>query len=428
MISKTPVKAVVQILSFFLLLIFLSGCSNKGEKAGEKQNVFFNHYFSFKGTMENGINLPVEEFNKRSQKYKLIGNALDHESFKTSIKSDLNSGNPVELYTYWAGARTQSIVDKLTPIDDIWEKYNLDAAFPKSVVNSSSIYNGKKYLLPITQNVVVIFYNKKIFKKNKIIIPQNWNEFLEVCRVLKGRQIIPIAVGSKSKWPLQFWFDYILLRTAGPEYRQKLMAGKASYTDPQVLRSFEMWNELIKNNYFNRNPNDIDWDTGAADLLVKNKAAMTLMGSWIIGYFTSKDVNWQQGIDYDFFIFPEIDKNIAGVCVGPIDGIVLSKDSKNKDGAKDAIYFFSKKEQQMMISKYSGCLSPNLNVPESFYTDIQKNLAAVIKNTPNWAFNYDLATSPENAEIGLNAFAEFVEFPDLYKTILYNVEQKINAK
>ncbi|OHD14960.1 MAG: hypothetical protein A2086_14010 [Spirochaetes bacterium GWD1_27_9] len=412
---------VLCVLSMFLLI----SCTKKSEKVSEKQKVFFNHYFSFEGTIANGINLSIDEFNKTNQKYELIGNALDHESFKTAIKEDLNSANPVELYIYWAGARTKSIIDKLAPIDDVWQEYNLDAIFAKSVVNSSSVYNGKKYLLPITQHLVVIFYNKKLFEKNNIKTPTSWKEFLTVCKIFKNKKITPIAVGSKSKWPLQFWFDYILLRTAGYEYRQKLMEGNASYTDKEVVRAFQIWSELVENDYFNKNPNEIEWDTGAANLLVKNEAVMTLMGSWLIGYFLGKDINWQEDVDYDFFPFPTIDKNVEDVCLGPIDGIVLSKDSKNIEGAKEVIYHFSKTESQMLISKYIGNIAPNINVPESFYGEFQKNTVNIIKNTPNWAFNYDLATSPEIAEIGLNAFAEFIEFPELYKTILENIDKKI---
>jgi multiple sugar transport system substrate-binding protein/raffinose/stachyose/melibiose transport system substrate-binding protein len=48
-------------------------------------------------------------------------------------------------------------------------------------------------------------------------------------------------LGSRERWPAQFWFDYLLLRTAGPKYRAELMAGEKSYTDPEVVRVMEMW-------------------------------------------------------------------------------------------------------------------------------------------------------------------------------------------
>ncbi len=61
----------------------------------------------------------------------------------------------------------------------------------------------------------------------------------------KAAGIVPISLGSMNQWPAQFWFDYLILRTAGAEYRAKLMAGEAAYTDPEVVRAMELWAELV---------------------------------------------------------------------------------------------------------------------------------------------------------------------------------------
>ena len=55
-----------------------------------------------------------------------------------------------------------------------------------------------------------------------------------------------------NRWPAQFWFDYLLLRTAGPEYRASLMAGEASYTDDEVQRAMQLWKDLVDAGYFAR--------------------------------------------------------------------------------------------------------------------------------------------------------------------------------
>ena len=54
---------------------------------------------------------------------------------------------------------------------------------------------------------------------------------------------MPISLGSMNRWPAQFWFDYLLLRTAGPDYRATLMAGEAAYTDPEVVNAMTLWQE-----------------------------------------------------------------------------------------------------------------------------------------------------------------------------------------
>ncbi len=98
-------------------------------------------------------------------------------------------------------------------------------------------------------------------------------------------------MGTDDKWPAQFWFDYLLLRTAGAEYRAALMAGEASYTDPEVIRAMELWKELFDAGCFadGATVNSLSM-TDAADLLVDGEAAMNLMGTWIMGYVNGNGV------------------------------------------------------------------------------------------------------------------------------------------
>ena len=93
--------------------------------------------------------------------------------------------------------------------------------------------------------------------------PTTWDELKATCETFKGLGIAPFALGSMNRWPAQFWFDYILLRTAGPEYRAKLMSGEAKYTDPEVVRTLELWAELVNAGCFNEDPNGIDWTDAA---------------------------------------------------------------------------------------------------------------------------------------------------------------------
>ena len=161
---------------------------------------------------------------------------VGHEDFKIGILVQLAGDNPPDAHTVWAGARTAFQVKNgsLNPIDDMWAANNLDAAFPAGMIDSASTYDGKKYLIPFGYHYAGMFYNPKVMATAGVAIPKTWDEFLAACGTLKAAGITPVAIGSKNRWPAQFWFDYLLLRTAGPDYRAKLMAGEASYTDPQV--------------------------------------------------------------------------------------------------------------------------------------------------------------------------------------------------
>lgn len=409
------------------LLTLLFACQREPDLPvnAPKTAVTFLHYFT--DSLSGGIDDMARAFNQQNALYELKAVSLDHEAFKTSIQGILKSGNPPDLYSNWAGARTAAIVDDLEPLDDIWQQAKLDATFAPSLVRAASQYHGKKYLIPLTQHDVVFFYNKKVFDSLNLKVPKTWSEFLTVCAMLKARGVTPIALGAKDRWPAQFWFDFLLLRTAPYEFREQLMAGTASYGDPRVKAVFKLWAQLLELGYFNSRANELAWDKDANEMVFKGTAAMTLMGTWNIGYFSNEAHHWVGGKDFDYFSFPNIDPAIPPVALGPIDGLVVPKRATNKDGAKQALVYLAGVQAQQVLSRGSGALAPNTQVPRNFYNDIQQRISDDIHGSSYFAFNYDLSTTPSVAELGLNAFSEFLAFPKAYPDILAKLARDAQA-
>lgn len=412
--------------SFLILLsIFITFVGHIPETFSSDihNRIVFLHYWT--GDMSGGINEMVTGFNRIHPEMAVKASGFEHETFKAGIRVMLETGNPPDFFSYWAGARTMDFVNAnyLLPMDDIWEKARLKSVFSPAVMEKCT-YNGKIYAMPVTQHFVAFFYNRAIFRKFGIQPPETWHEFTDLCAILKKKGITPVSLGSREKWPAQFWFDYILLRTAGPEYRQKLMDGRASYNDPQVIETFSRWNDLVKKDYFNRSPDLLDW-ADASKMVHNGEAAMTLMGTWIIGQFEAK-LNWKQEKDFDFFSFPVMSPGIPEISLGPIDCILLPGTCRS-DSAKTAIEYLAGVEPQKAMSRGSGALAPNVNIPESFYSPMKARIRNTINRSGSWAFNYDLATPPDVAESGLECFAMFLKTPDRYREILAETETRTRS-
>ena len=419
------VRRLIRYGVVLLIMAVLAGCgttnTNTLEPGNVKKKVTLLHYFS--GALSGGIQGMVETFNQRNSKYQLVATPLDHEAYKTSIKDTLASPNSPDLYSYWAGARTRSVLDNLESFDDVWETAGLNRDASKAVTEACT-YNGKKYILPVTQHYVGFFYNKKVFAAAGVQPPSNWSEFLSVCERLKANGVTPIALGAKEKWPAQFWFDYLLLYTAGYEYRQQLMEGKISYADAPVRKAFDLWAELIAKGYFNDRPIDVSWDRGANEAVYKGDAAMTLMGTWIIGNYSDDSHKWRQGEDYDYFPFPVVDEKMPRYALGPIDGLVLSRQAVQKEGAKEALAYLASLESLKAMSRGSGAFVPRRVEPE-FYSPLQQRMLKDIDAAQQWVFNYDLSTPPQVAAAGLNLFVEFLDFPQQREYIITRSAKKI---
>jgi len=371
------------------------------------ENVTIMHYFSSE-VGGKGLLAIFEKFHQETG-MTAVDSPIGHEDYKTAILVRAAGNDLPDVFSEWAGARTQFVVDtgKLLPIDDLWAKQQLDNVVAKPVAASATIYNGKRYLVPIGYHYAGVFYNPKVLKQAGVtVLPKSWDDFVALCKTLKDKGINPIALGTKNRWPGQFWFDYLLLRTAGPEYRAKLMNGKASYTDAEVKKAMGLWKSLVDAGYFAPNSNADDW-TDAADKVAKGDAAMTLMGTWVTGHWNENGLKPVD--DYDFFEFPTLDPSIPNVAVGPVDGFVISANSKNIDGAgKLLTLIISDVALQANWATIQGALSPNVKVDPSIYSPVMKRALETVAAAPSFAFNYDLASPPAVAEVGLNMFAKFM--------------------
>ena len=383
------------------------------------------HYFS--GSLSGGLEEMIDTINIQNPNQKILAQALNHEAFKSMILSTLAKGTPPELFTYWAGAKTQDLVDqgKLEPIEDIWQAVPLTHRFATPVTEAASTYNGKKYLLPITQHFVAFFYNKQLFDQEKLAPPTTWQGLVDLAEVFKKRGITAFALGAKERWPAQFWFDYLLLRTAGPDYRQELMTGKATYRDQEVIKAYTLWASLLKNGFFNTDANTLDW-AEATSLVCSGKAAMTLMGTWAIQALTAPNCGLAEETGFDFFAFPVINPDTPKVAVGPVDGIVLTRDSTNHEFAKTVLSYFSEVEPQIRLSKGSGAFSPSSEVPKQTYSPLRQRILAESESSSRWAFNYDLATTAEIADKGMDSFNELIAFPGQTEEILEHLQVEVD--
>ncbi len=401
--------------AFHLLLLAVIVLAMGASIAGAQEEVSIVHYYSSalgQATMA-GI---LEDFNAAHPEYNVVDNSAGHEDFKTQILVTIAGDNPPDIFSYWAGARTQFIVDagRLMPLDDWWAESGLEEVVPAGV-KAAGVHNGQLYNVPMNVHIIAFFYNPHVMEAAGITeMPKTWDEFLALCETLKQSGVTPIALGSRNRWPAQYWFDYTVSRTAGPEYRTKLMNGEAKYTDPEVQAAMELWKQLTDAGYFVPDANAYDWDE-AANMVANGDAAMTLMGTWITGLWN--DNGLEPGTDYDFFTFPIVDPEVPEVVHGSIDGWVIPENAKNPEGGKALLAWMLSPEVQQTWALGQGALAASSAVDQAAYTPVMAKAASYLSGV-QFLSGYDLSTTPPMAEGGLDMFAMFMNDPSGYMDYL----------
>lgn len=383
----------------------------EGEMMMEQGDVSVGHYF--------GSDLgqrAIIDLNASWEGGNAVINPIEHEAFKTQILVALAGGQPPDVFSYWAGARTASVQGRgqLQPIAGVFDNANVWDDFPAALANAG-VYDGDPYLLPFGYHYVAFFYNPEVMAAAGVSeTPSSWDELIAVADQIADSGAKPFALGSMNRWPAQFWFDFLMLRTAGPDYRARLMSGEGSYEDAEVTAVLERWKGLVDAGYFVDDANAYTW-TDAADQVASGEAAMTLMGTWITGYWDGNGL--APGDDYDFFNFPVINEGVENAALGPIDGWVVAADAANPEGAFALLEHYARPENQLSWAIGQGALPPNAKADTSQLNPILQKALGEVQQAASYSFNYDLATPPEVAEYGLDMFQAFMDDPADYSRI-----------
>lgn len=382
-----------------------------------KEKIIVNSYMSDPAPRKAFAEL-VKIFEQKYPDYEVVVNTFAHEDFKTLLRTWLAAPKgTADVVTWFAGERMRYFAEMglITPLEEIFQTTKWEDYFPASFKSTCS-YNDKIYFIPQSWYWWGVYYRKSVFDKFGIKEPRTWDEFLNVCETLKKNGIAPIAIGTKFPWTAAGWFDILNLRINGLEYHIDLTAGKVPYNDPKLLKVFEYWRQLIDKGYFLPNHAAYEWQEGAT-FLFRGQAGMYYMGQFI------KDVApTEVKDDLDFFRFPIIDSSVPLYEETPIDGFMIPANAPNKKGAVVFLKFIASKEAQEKFAKDLGRLAANVEVtPPDDHA--KKGLEMIVASSGVAQF-YDRDTNPEMAEVGMNAFIEFMQNPGKISSILDRLEQE----
>ncbi len=103
----------------------------------------------------------------------------------------------------------------------------------------SNTYGGKLYGIPVSADLWVIYYNKKLFKQAGIDrVPATVDELIALVPKFKARGIIPMTTDGKDAWPLAITFDQLAWRLSGDRtLPRQALDRKIKFTDPVFVQA-----------------------------------------------------------------------------------------------------------------------------------------------------------------------------------------------
>ena len=388
-----------------------------GVLVGAAEKLVYNSYMSG-GVWEEKDRAIVELFSSLNPDIQVEHSIVAHEDFKNLIRVWLASTNPPDVLTWFAGERLRYFVDKglVADITDVWEEYGLEEVFSPGVKTACKA-NGRYFFIPLSEDVWAVFYRKDIFARLGLEPPENWEEFVRVCKALKEAGYYPLAIGTRYLWTAAAWFDYLNLRINGAEFHLRLMAGEVPYDSPEVREVFERWKEILP--YFIPNHTSYSGDQ-STEFVIQGKAAMILQGNWITESYPADRLEAELG----FFRFPIINPDVPLAEEVPIDGYIMSKNAPHPDAAAKFLAFLASKEAQQIVADYDVVARPDVDYPDTPVGRFTRRLVDEIVSPAVYVTQfYDRDTLPPMAEAGMNAFVKFMVYPEKLDEVIRELEQ-----
>ncbi|MEK8129590.1 extracellular solute-binding protein [Paenibacillus filicis] len=269
---------------------------------------------------------------------------------QTKLKAEFAAGSPPKIFEVFGGSDTRNFVKtgNMLDITPIIEELGLK---DKLIDFSEFTVNGKIYGLPMAGSVQGVFYNKKIFADLGVGVPKTWDEFLAICEKAKAKGITPLTLGAIDAWSLNMIPSTVMVRLGGPEVVQGFVTGQTKWTDPEVVKGFEMVENLIKKGYYTQNALGLKYPEAQAKF-ASGEAAMAFDGSWANA--TYADPSKSSIVDsLGFFNFPNLGGKGDNMVNGAFSngfGFSAKVDENEKKAIKEFIkVFFSEKYQKRQL-------------------------------------------------------------------------------
>lgn len=279
----------------------------------------------------------------------------DWGGYWTKLPTEIAGGNPPDIF-YMQMMRAQSYLTAgFEPLDSfIQNDPDMDIEdFYQGVVDGFKI-DDKLYCLPYDFGPFMFFYNMDLFDKYDIDYPDEnttYEDYLKICESLSRDG----NYGTAFSATLDRTISFMLSQGSGLFDE----SGKFVINNPAFAAAIQRQAELIKSGYAPKQTDtgNSNWDR---EQFYSGNIGMFLDGPWNLSNIKSKG---------DFKVGAAMVPKGTDVRTTPVagSGFGISKDSKNKQEAYNAVAAITGKESLTKLAKWGRALPSRASVRDVYY-------------------------------------------------------------
>lgn len=281
-------------------------------------------------------------------------------------------------------------------------------AFMGNIVNAakkSVTYNGKNYALPLDMAGIGVVYNKDLFAKLGLSVPETYSELKNVCKVLSDNGYTPFALSIRESWPLGHFISMAHTVSIGDKLDSWVSAmnnGTGSFASEEMSKMFEVFDFFKANG--GDNAMEMDYNSSLNNFASGNYGMM-VQGLWAYGAAIKLNPTLNAG----FFPFPFTDDPAQTNLYVDTDSTLAISATAPKENQEAAKLFFdfltSEEGVQLVVEKFKllpTVKNADVSGMQAPFQDLMKYVGS--GKTIPWAFCMWPSTVFENSKNGLQEY------------------------
>lgn len=267
-------------------------------------------------------------------------------------------GESRDLASFVKAGHIANIQPELDANQQEWRQKFFPKALATTTFGADNQYGAApgNYGVPIDVTNIQMLYNKDLLQKaglNPEKPPVTWNEFVEAGRKLKAAGIPGLVSGWGEIWLIDCFASNYAFNMMGEKKVLDTYRGKVSYTDPDWIKVFSIFDELRKEGMLASGVVTMINKT-AEQTFANGKAAFAFNGSWCVNVYKGMNPN----LSYGAMLPPKTaSKYPLRIWGGAGSSLMANARSSKKEMAVKFLQWLTEKPQQVGLS------TDTLNLP-----------------------------------------------------------------
>ncbi|MEU5271982.1 extracellular solute-binding protein [Streptomyces hygroscopicus] len=351
---KRTTRTVATLAAALAGALVMAGCGGGGDEAGDGRTLKLWHYEAPNSAMGIAWKQAIEEFKKSHPGVTVKVEEKGFEQVQKTASMVLNSGDAPDLMEYNKGNATAGLLSRQGLLTDLtpevtkrgWDKPLSEGVRTTSRYDAQGVMgSGNWYGIPNYAEYTMVFYNKALFDRYRVKVPNTFDEFTAALKAFRAKGVTPLA-SAGAEYPAHQYLYQLALSKADRSWvdAYERYESEPDFHDAAWTYGATTFADWVKKGYIAKSSSGAKAEDAGASFIA-GKHPMFFSGSWWFGRFES-EMKDQWGT----FRWPG-----SRLTLGSGGNLwVVPKGAKNKKLAYDFIDITMKKGIQNTLGNHGG--------------------------------------------------------------------------